>query len=199
SSVGVYPGNKIDAPPLGEKDARPLQLETSANIVDGPVQFAQYAGYLAKEKALSAGEAEQLLTQLIGWRENRNLYLLPEDTDLLRLTVETPPGNYTCLPPTVPTRTLADWKSFWGIAELDSERGEARFQGGDLIDKAGRTPEQLVPEDFRLRADSAGYQAGKDRKDLGADVDLVGPGEAYERWKKAPEYQEWLKETGQRK
>jgi hypothetical protein len=24
------------------------------------------------------------------------------------------------------------------------------------------------------------------------DVDLVGPGPAYERWKKTPEYQRWL-------
>ena len=56
-----------------------------------------------------------------------------------------------------------------------------------------------TPEDFRLRSGSAGYQAGKDGKDLGADVDLVGPGPAYELWKKTPEYQEWLKVTGQLK
>src|SRR6185369_7933420 len=43
----------------------------------------------------------------------------------------------------------------------------------------------------------AGYRAGKDGKDLGADVDLVGPGAAYERWKKTPAYQQWLKDTGQ--
>jgi hypothetical protein len=30
-------------------------------------------------------------------------------------------------------------------------------------------------------------------------VDLVGPGEAYERWKKTAEYQQWLEETGQMK
>ena len=53
------------------------------------------------------------------------------------------------------------------------------------------------PDDFRLRPDSAGYRAGKDGKDLGADVDLVGPGPAYERWKKTPEYQQWLKDTNQ--
>jgi hypothetical protein len=29
-------------------------------------------------------------------------------------------------------------------------------------------------------------------------VDLVGPGAAYERWKKTPEYQQWLKDTGQK-
>jgi hypothetical protein len=28
-------------------------------------------------------------------------------------------------------------------------------------------------------------------KDLGADVDLVGPGAAYERWRQTPAYQEW--------
>src|SRR5262249_16511247 len=57
--------------------------------------------------------------------------------------------------------------------------------------------EKITPEDFRLRPDSAGYRAGKDGKDIGADVDLVGPGPAYERWKKTPEYQQWLKDTGQ--
>ena len=48
-----------------------------------------------------------------------------------------------------------------------------------------------------LRHDSTGYRAGKDGKDLGADVDLVGPGPAYERWKKTLSYQQWLVETGQ--
>src|SRR5262249_56577324 len=31
----------------------------------------------------------------------------------------------------------------------------------------------------------------------GADVDLVGPGKAYERWKQTPAYQQWLKDTKQ--
>ena len=53
--------------------------------------------------------------------------------------------------------------------------------------------------DRGLREDSPGYRAGPDGKDLGADVDLVGPGPAYERWKKTTEYEEWLKETGQSK
>jgi hypothetical protein len=48
-----------------------------------------------------------------------------------------------------------------------------------------------------VSSDSPGYRAGKDGKDLGADVDLVGPGPAYERWKKTPAYQQWLKDTAQ--
>jgi hypothetical protein len=58
-------------------------------------------------------------------------------------------------------------------------------------------PERTASDDFRLRPDSAGYRAGKDGKDLGADIDLVGPGEAYERWKKTPDYRQWLEESGQ--
>ena len=79
----------------------------------------------------------------------------------------------------------------------DSQEGRVRFKGGNLLAKLMNTPEQLTPDDFRLRPDSAGYRAGKDGKDLGADVDLVGPGAAYERWKKTPEYQQWLRDTGQ--
>lgn len=59
------------------------------------------------------------------------------------------------------------------------------------------SPETLVPADFRLHPDSAGKGAGPGGKDLGADVDLVGPGAPYERWKKKPEYQEWLKRTSE--
>jgi hypothetical protein len=94
---------------------------------------------------------------------------------------------------------LADWQRFWGLADIDSERGQAKFQGGDLVAKAKLTPELLAPDDFRLRPDSAGLKAGKDGKDLGADVGLVSHGPAYERWKKTPEYQQWLKDTGQTK
>ena len=85
------------------------------------------------------------------------------------------------------------------VGEDAIEGHEVRYQGGDLRAKLLASPEKLTPEDFRLRPDSAGYRAGKDGKDLGADVDLVGPGKAYERWKKTPEYQQWLKETGQAK
>jgi hypothetical protein len=33
-------------------------------------------------------------------------------------------------------------------------------------------------------------------RDLGADVDAVGPGAAYEAWKGTADYQKWLKVTG---
>jgi hypothetical protein len=48
-------------------------------------------------------------------------------------------------------------------------------------------PEKLSPEDFRV------HESGD--KGRGADVDLVGPGPAYERWQKTPAYQARLKDT----
>jgi hypothetical protein len=187
---------KID-PPLATKGSRPVQVETSGNIFNGHILFTQGPTFLAKEKVLSASEAEELLTKLVDWRENRNLYFTPKDADLLSLLAVPSPGKYTVLSPTAPIKTLEDWKRFWDLEETDSQLGQAKFQGGDLHAKAVLTPHLLTPEDFRLRPDSAGYKAAKDGKDLGADVDLVGPGAAYERWKKTPEYREWLKETGQ--
>ncbi|HEY1377152.1 MAG TPA: hypothetical protein VGF55_10185, partial [Gemmataceae bacterium] len=99
----------------------------------------------------------------------------------------------------VPVTTLPAWKDFWGIEKLSSIRGLARFHGGDLVTKAKFTPALLTPDDFRLRVDSPGYRAGEGGKDVGADVDLVGPGAAYERWKKTSAYEQWRQETGHTK
>ena len=101
--------------------------------------------------------------------------------------------------PLRPLASLEEWKRFWDGAKADSLEDSVRFQGGNLASRGEATLDQLTPDDFRLRPDSAGYRAGPDGKDLGADVDLVGPGPAYERWKKTLEYKEWLKETGQQK
>jgi hypothetical protein len=58
-----------------------------------------------------------------------------------------------------------------------------------------RTSQKFIrsPFDLRLAADSKGHGAGEGGRDLGADLDLVGPGAAYERWKTTPDYQQWLK------
>jgi WD40 repeat protein len=88
-----------------------------------------------------------------------------------------------------------DGRPATGSADLDGwKAGTPRFQGGD----AQGWQEAMREADFwRLAADSPGKGAGKGGRDLGADVRLVGPGPAYERWKKAPEYRQWLRDTGQ--
>jgi hypothetical protein len=93
---------------------------------------------------------------------------------------------------------LAGWKRLWGVQDTESLEGRPRFQGGDPFARSTYAPERLTPADFRLRPDSAGKGAGAGGRDLGADVELVGPGPAYERWKKTPEYQQWLKNTARK-
>jgi hypothetical protein len=67
------------------------------------------------------------------------------------------------------------------------------FKGDDLRAKWKDNPGQLTPEDFRLRKGIV------DDKEFGANVDLVGPGKAYEAWKQTAEYQKWRKDTGEAK
>jgi hypothetical protein len=139
-------------------------------------------------------DAEEQLLRLLDWRDRGNVYhkgstsvdwtVLPhvfEPAAVLPLVGETP----------------ADWRKLWKDPQAALTDGRIRYQGGDVLARVIATPDQLRPEDFRLRPDSAGYRAGKDGKDLGADLDLVGPGPAYERWKKTRAYQKWRQDTGQ--
>jgi serine/threonine protein kinase len=169
---------------------RPLRVEAAANIFDADSVLA-LDQQIEKLEPLKGAEAEAFLRRLLDWREERNLYAPGTTT----VTWEV---NYNYVEPHGP-KNMAEWNRFWRQADTGSVEGRVRYQGGNLIARAAVAPEKLTPEDFRLRPDSAGYRAGKDRKDLGADVDLVGPGKAYERWKKTPEYEQWLKETGQGK
>jgi serine/threonine protein kinase len=162
-----------------------LRVNASGNVFDGGSVFYWHCGP-------NRVFPESLLTKLVGWKGEGNVFAgRGALVDVQRGWLSAEPANGT--------KTLPDWRRFWGTAEADSIRGVVRYRGGDPLGKVRLTPEQLTPEDFRLRPDSAGYRAGTGGKDLGADVDLVGPGKAYERWKKTPGYQQWLKETGQLK
>jgi hypothetical protein len=167
-----------------------LRVEASGNLFHGDSVFGFHQ--FVKE-ILPPGEAEACLTRMVGWQGERNVY--PVGRAFLKLTCQ-PRRD---LPPAKLPAGLAGWKQLWGTAEAESVEGRVRYQGGDPLAKVEVAAEKLTPEDFRLRADSAGHRAGADGKDLGPDVDLVGPGPAYERWKKTPDYQQWRKETGQAK
>jgi hypothetical protein len=153
--------------------------------------------FAVHKKSLGPGDTEELLLRLFDWQGRDNLYdakapALDEDAGFLATSSQAGNQNSWHGP-----LDLAGWSKFWESAEPNSLEGRVRYQSGDLAGRAAIAPHSITPQDFRLRPDSAGYRAGPDGKDLGADVDLVGPGPAYERWKKTAEYQEWLKETRQ--
>lgn len=171
----------------------PVRLDYSRNVMHawdaarkrGALYFHQFQ----LKEPFPAAEAESLLPRLVRLDEGQNAY--QPITPMLVVAADWRPlGGKR-------GRDLADWDRFWGQKNTGSVTGDVRFQGGDLVSRARSAPELITAADFRLRPDSAGYRAGPGGKDLGADVDLVGPGAAYERWKKTPDYQQWLKETGQ--
>jgi hypothetical protein len=181
----------VPGPSDRSQASQPIRLEVSESIFDAPIvlAFEQSRQLLEKAAVPEPAETEAALLRLLEWRGERNVFATGSTSVWLSAEGkrQTPRGP----------KNLEEWKAFWGAAETDSLEGRLRFQGGDLLSRTGADLDQLTPDDFRLRPDSAGYRAGPDGKDLGADVDLVGPGPAYERWKKTPEYQQWVKETGQ--
>jgi hypothetical protein len=75
-------------------------------------------------------------------------------------------GNLFCIRDSfLNGKTLSDWEQFWGTENTGSQ-------------ESNTIPYQ---KDFRLADGSPGKGAGPGGKDIGADMDLVGPGEAYQR------------------
>jgi hypothetical protein len=97
------------------------------------------------------------------------------------------------MPGTEPRKSVAAWEHFWGLKETGNIQAKVRFKNSEALTQK----EGLTAADFRLVTGSPGQGVLPGGKDVGADVDLVGPGPAYERWRQAPEYQEWQKKTAE--
>jgi hypothetical protein len=123
-----------------------------------------------------------LLAKAMSWAGENNLY---------------PPGPLIALGSWKQNRLLPngsfcanlnEWSQLWGIPPTKSVQGTARFQEGNILAKVQSDIHAIRPSDLRLARGSPG-------QGLGADVDLVGPGDAYQRWKQSPAYQEWRRQT----
>jgi serine/threonine protein kinase len=173
-------------PEILNRQAAAGQVEFSANVVVGaPLLCTQVVDKDAKP--LTALEVEDQLCRLVTFHEEQNLYSVQPPNEFLWLQTNYAAGKPGNL------QTLADWESFWGLKNTGSIQGQVRFKK-DIPRNYKGDP---IPDDFRLADDSPAKGVGKGGKDLGAGVDLVGPGAAYERFKKTPEYQQWLKDLGQ--
>jgi WD40 repeat protein len=175
--------------PAARPAGPPVRIEARENVFDttwaGILQFDH--NFLVEKSPLSPARAEALLKRLARWHDGGNLY--PVTGNLLRLS-----RNFQWDEGVRERRSLAAWAEFWGGSE-HSRQGAARYRGGDLRTRVVRAPESLSAEDFRLLPASPGRGAGAGGRDLGADVDLVGPGPAYERWQKTAAYRAWLEQT----
>jgi hypothetical protein len=188
--LGISVGDGADLPDVPGADSV-IRWDFARNIMDCR-SFPGRQGILVLVDGYAAPSpvgsvAEAYVRRLFDLDEERNIY--PRNAHMLHVMSGSTRREGAL------GQDLVDWNRFWGLRNTGSMEGDIRFQGGDLIRRAQTDPEQLTAQDFRLRPDSAGYRAGPDGKDLGADIDLVGPGEAYERWKKTPEYQEWRRQV----
>jgi hypothetical protein len=169
----------------------PVRVELSANIFDHDWHSIQF--YFGRTDALQADDAKEVLKRLFRWQQEQDVATLRGKEPVFAQVRGT---RATGEPVTiVQFNSLAAWKQLWDLPDAAVVGGKVNYQITYPRQKVRDAPEQVTPQDFRLRADSAGYRAGKDGKDLGPDVDLVGPGAAYDRWKKTPAYQQWLKDT----
>jgi hypothetical protein len=161
---------------------RPVRLDVKDNVFQYTQTFTFSHQWL--DTPLTAGETEVLSKRLLAWNEKGNVY--PHTLPLFTFA-----RRGRDIPGSQPIKDLADWRKFWDVkGDSGSSQAVVRFAGAGLENRLNAEPEKVVPEDFRLRPDSPGR--GK-----GADVSLVGPGKAYERWKKTKEYALWQKQAGQ--
>jgi hypothetical protein len=172
--------DRIPDGPGPNRTQKPVRVIAIDNVLDGRGTVLNL--WFPNKNPLPPRDAEVMLQRVVDWQGRQNVYsALPA-----MLTSEHKPL------PTV--KGMQDWMKFWAT-EVDALESRPKYQGGNLLTKTANDLKSTRAADFRLRPDSAGYRAGKDGKDLGADIDLVGPGKAYERWKKTPDYQQWLKDT----
>jgi serine/threonine-protein kinase len=155
----------------------PIKVTATENAIHGTAgifHFAQSDRFLAEERRLSNEQALMELARVVRWTEERNVYEVGASYMNLA-TIE----------------HVKDWEQFWKADRTGSLQGTLRFKVGAPFGPS------LPPESFRLQSESIGQAAGRGGRDLGADVTLVGPSQAYERWRMTPDYKEWLNTTGQ--
>ncbi|MCA9175259.1 MAG: hypothetical protein KDB14_12315, partial [Planctomycetales bacterium] len=97
--------------------------------------------------------------------------------------------QYEALQPTqrVKTRSsLEDWDAYWNSDESTIQQADFAFVTDDLWKRIESGDEAFGPREFQRMPDAL-------RRHFGAELGTVGPGSAYEQWKRSPQYQTWLK------
>ncbi len=160
-----------------------IRVQARSNVLASPIMFHMriFEGWLKEHGPLSVADTETMAQSLMRWEGDRNLYdadttCLLKGPDLDRRVV----------------KQLADWQAWWGDDDANRLEGNVRFQVGDWRTKK---LSDLTAADFRLAPGSPGKGGDPTGKDLGADVEFVGPGQPYEKWRETKEYDEWRKHS----
>jgi eukaryotic-like serine/threonine-protein kinase len=172
---------------VGKEDIRSVRFKAVGNVFQSRLRFGVVEDWDGEGPFRPDALADWYRAH-VTWAARDNLFAVKDD-----FLAFTPRFNDQAQERTL--KTSKDWQAFWKVEKDAGIEGTPRFAGGDLLERLEKDPLSLTPADFRLEKGSPGQGAGPDGKDLGADVDRVGPGAAYEDWKKTEEYQEWRKKT----
>jgi serine/threonine protein kinase len=190
SPISVYTHRSIPLEAEAENAGSDVVVEAIGNVI----QSYRTLLFGSVNKQMSPEEAALHLRRTVTWRERRNLFIPTPASSRLAYSRQGEKASFFA--DMLNVRTLAEWEQFWGLADTGSLVGNVRFAASNPAPfSPAWLPANFTTDDYRLHADSPGKSAGEDGHDLGADVDLVGPGEAYERCKKSPEYQQWLRDV----
>src|SRR5262249_37274100 len=102
-----------------------VRFETAGNICDSQwsiLQLGQNLQLYRRSQVLLAADAEALLSRVLAWHGQRNLYSVV-NTGYLTLAVD-----HSVVEPTQRIATLQDWTRFLNGNEIDSLEGQIHFQ-----------------------------------------------------------------------
>jgi hypothetical protein len=187
----VNRNQRVTAADLDAAKSDRVQIHLEENVLAGPL--LNLYDESDAEEAFTRAEAQAFLRRLITWSEGHNAV---SDAS----APMTYYGNWAVPAPTRATLlrdgpTLADWQQFWKLERATGSWGRIYFQTESLSEKVIEAPQTVSAADFRLRGDSLGKKAAPGGKDLGADVDRIGPGKAYVEWKKTDDYRAWRRQV----
>jgi hypothetical protein len=172
----------------GTETARKVGTLRLSENVFASREILQYVSFSPWKNAVPPGEGLPLLPSVYDWKEERNAYA--SGTAFLMGREDNKPSAIGR-----DIKSLTDWSRWWGVPASSSVQGDIRFTG-PLPAEQELGP--MSPAQLRLAPDSIGKAAGPGGRDLGADVDALGPGPgpAYEAWKQTADYRQWRKDTG---
>ena len=82
---------------------------------------------------------------------------------------------------------LDSWLKYWKLENSGSRELKLQLRGRLFTTLAEQRT--LTPEDFRFQDD---VSAVGETENAGANLDVVGAGPGYERWRSSGAYQQWL-------
>jgi serine/threonine protein kinase/tetratricopeptide (TPR) repeat protein len=181
--------------------ARGFRIAARGNVF-GAETSAVAVNFLDSRKGTipTGEEGGEHLRRVLRWEEAGNLYA--EKVPPLRVSYGKTKELWAWYDQRQQTATvaadLAAWNRFWQLEDPRSRAEWVAYRGG-----AGQQLLQAFretgPDAFLLHADLRKRLGVEDTDVPGIPAGLVGPGAAYERWKRTPDYLKWLVTSSQKK